>query len=284
MTYTNPDALVTTDWLAEHLNDPNIRVVDGSSFLPNVPRNAQEEYAQKHIPGAVLIDIEEVSDHSSDLPHMLPTPDDFAAKVGALGIGSDNLVVVYDSQGVRTSPRVWWMFRVFGHDNVTVLDGGLPKWEAENRPLADGAESPAAQKFSARFRPELVRSFDQVASAVDSRAEQIIDARPAGRFAGTDAEPRPGIPSGHMPGASSMPIETVVDAESGTVLPAAAIKANFDAAGIRMGEPIITSCGSGVAACTTSLGLYLLGHKESAVYDGSWSDWGSREDTPKNTL
>lgn len=284
MTYVNPDALVTTDWLAEHLNDPNIRVVDGSSFLPNVPRNAQEEFAQKHIPGAVLIDIEEVSDHSSDLPHMLPTPDDFAAKVGALGIGSDNRVVVYDSQGVRTSPRVWWMFRVFGHDDVTVLDGGLPKWEAENRPVADGAESPTAQTFTARFRPELVRSFEQVASAVDSGVEQIVDARPAGRFAGTDAEPRPGIPSGHMPGASSMPVETVVDAASGTVLPAASIKANFDAAGVTMGEPIITTCGSGVAACTTSLGLYLLGHEGSAVYDGSWSDWGSREDTPKSTL
>ncbi len=284
MTYVNPDVLVTTDWLAEHLNDPNICVVDGSSFLPNVPRDAQEEYAQKHIPGAVLIDIEEVSDHSSDLPHMLPTPDQFAAKVGALGIGSDNKVVVYDSQGVRTSPRVWWMFRVFGHDNVAVLDGGLPKWEAENRPVANGTESPAPQTFAANFRPELVRSFDQVASAVDSSAEQIIDARPAGRFAGTDAEPRPGIPSGHMPGASSMPVGTVVDAASGTVLPAAAIQANFDAAGVNMGKPIITSCGSGVAACTTSLGLYLLGHKESAVYDGSWSDWGSRDETPKNTL
>jgi thiosulfate/3-mercaptopyruvate sulfurtransferase len=284
MTYANPDALVTTDWLAEHLNDPDIRVVDGSSFLPNVPRDAQEEYAQKHIPGAVLIDIEEVSDHSSDLPHMLPTPDAFAAKVGALGIGSDNMVVVYDSQGVRTSPRVWWMFRVFGHDNVTVLDGGLPKWEAENRPVADGVESPAPQTFTASLRPGLVRSFEQVAAAVDSSAEQVIDARPAGRFAGTDAEPRPGIPSGHMPGSSSMPVGTVVDAASGTVLPAAAIQANFDAAGVNMGGPIITSCGSGVAACTTSLGLYLLGHKESAVYDGSWSDWGSRDETPKNTL
>jgi thiosulfate/3-mercaptopyruvate sulfurtransferase len=284
MTYANPDALVTTDWLAEHLNDPDIRVVDGSSFLPNVPRDAQEEYAQKHIPGAVLIDIEEVSDHSSDLPHMLPTPDAFAAKVGALGIGSDNMVVVYDSQGVRTSPRVWWMFRVFGHDNVTVLDGGLPKWEAENRPVADGVESPAPQTFTASLRPGLVRSFEQVAVAVDNSAEQVIDARPAGRFAGTDAEPRPGIPSGHMPGSSSMPVGTVVDAASGTVLPAAAIQANFDAAGVNMGGPIITSCGSGVAACTTSLGLYLLGHKESAVYDGSWSDWGSRDETPKNTL
>ncbi len=284
MTYENPDALVSTDWLAEHLNDPDIRVVDGSSFLPNVPRNAQEEYAEKHIPGAVLIDIEEVCDHSSDLPHMLPTPDDFASKVGALGIGNDHKIVVYDSQGVRTSPRVWWMFRVFGHDNVAVLDGGLPKWEAENRPLADGTESPAAASFTAIFRPELVRAFDQVASAVESGAEQIIDARPAGRFAGADAEPRPGIPSGHMPGSCSMPVETVVDAKSGTVLPAAAIKANFDAIGVDMDAPIITTCGSGVAACTTSLGLYLLGHKKSAVYDGSWSDWGSRDDTPKNTL
>ena len=216
---------------------------------------------------------------------MLPTPDDFAAKVGALGIGSDHKVIVYDSQGVRTSPRVWWMFRVFGHEDVAVLDGGLPKWEAENRPLAEGVESPSLASFTASFRSHLVRGFDQMVGAVSTGKEQIIDARPAGRFAGTDAEPRPGIPSGHMPGSCSMPVETVVDADERHGTARCVYQGELRRHRRRYGcAPIITTCGSGVAACTTSLGLYLLGHTESAVYDGSWSDWGSREDTPKSTL
>lgn len=283
MSYKNPDALVTTAWLADRLKDPDIRIVDGSSFLPNVPRDAHAEYRAKHIPGAVLIDIEEVSDHGSPLPHMLPKAEDFARMMSERGIASTHKVVVYDSQGVRTSPRIWWMFRVFGHDNVVVLDGGLPKWEAEGRPLEAGESPPKRAKFKAAFRPGLVRSVEQMLANQKKRAELVVDARPAGRFAGTAPEPRPGIPSGHIPGSINMPVELVVDAKTGCVLPADAIAANFDRLGITPGNPVVTTCGSGVAACTISLGLYLLGQKDVPVYDGSWSEWGGRDDTEKRT-
>jgi thiosulfate/3-mercaptopyruvate sulfurtransferase len=191
--------------------------------------------------------------------------------------------VVYDSQGVRTSPRIWWMFRVFGHDDVVVLDGGLPKWEAEGRPLEAGESPPKQAKFKAAFRPGLVRSVEQMLANQKKHAELVVDARPAGRFAGTAPEPRPGIPSGHMPGSVNMPVELVVDAKTGCVLPAEAIAANFDKLGIALGKPVVTTCGSGVAACTISLGLYLLGQKDVPVYDGSWSEWGGRDDTEKRT-
>ena len=283
MAFKNPDALVTTAWLADRLDDDGIRIVDGSSFLPNVPRNAQEEYRAKHIPGAVLVDIEEVCDTSSPLPHMLPSPEAFGAMMGARGIGDAHTVVVYDSQGVRTSPRVWWMFRVFGHEDVVVLDGGLPKWEAEGRPLESGERTPPPTQFRARFRPQLVRDVAQMMANQKSRAEMVVDARPANRFAGTAPEPRAGIPSGHMPGSVNMPVELVVDAKTGCVLPPETVAANFDRLGIPVGAPVVTTCGSGVAACTISLGLYLLGQKDVPVYDGSWSEWGARADTEKRT-
>lgn len=281
MAFKNPEALVTTDWLAANLDNPGIRIVDGSSFLPNVPRDAHEEYLEKHIPGAVLVDIEECCDTASGLPHMLPDAAKFEAMMGARGIANEHRVVVYDSQGVRTAPRVWWMFRVFGHDNVVVLDGGLPKWEAEGRPLASGEEKPAAATFKATFRPDLVRNVDQMIANQTSRSELVVDARPAGRFAGTADEPRPGIPSGHMPGSVSMPVELVVDAQTGCVLPADTVAANFEKIGVDVGKPVVTTCGSGVAACTTALGLFLLGQKDVPVYDGSWSEWGARRDTEK---
>lgn len=283
MAFKNPDALVTTGWLAGRLNDPGIRIVDGSSFLPNVPRNAHEEYRAKHIPGAVLVDIEEVCDTSSSLPHMLPGADAFGAMMGARGIGNEHKVVVYDSQGVRTSPRIWWMFRVFGHDDVAVLDGGLPKWEAEGRPVESGEKKPAPARFKADFRPQLVRDVGQMIANQKSRASLVVDARPAGRFAGAAAEPRAGIPSGHMPGSVNMPVELVVDMKTGCVLPPGTVAANFDRLGIPGGKPVVTTCGSGVAACTISLGLFLLGQADAPVYDGSWSEWGARSDTEKRT-
>ena len=284
MAYANADSLVSTDWLGDHSDDPTIRIVDGSSFLPNATRDAPAEYEEKHIPGAVLVDIEQVRDPNSDLPHMLPSPEDFSAKIGALGIGNDHRVIVYDSQGVRTSPRVWWMFRAFGHDTVSVLDGGLPKWEAEGRPTASGEESPAPASFKARFRPELVRNLDQMIAISNTTAAQVIDARPAGRFAGADAEPRPGIPSGHMPGSVNMPVDLLVDPKAGAVLPEDLLRANFDAIGVDIDRQIVATCGSGVAACTVALALHLLGKDNAPVYDGSWSEWAAREDTPKKTL
>lgn len=278
MGYVNPDALVDTGWLAEHLRDPAVRVVDGTSFLPNVPRNARREYEAKHIPGAVFIDVDEASDHASPLPHMLPKPEAFAKLVGGLGIGSEHRVVVYDSQGVRTAPRIWWMFRVFGHDNVAVLDGGLPKWEAEGHPVTANAESPRPAIFRPRFRPELVRDIDQMMANQKSRAAQVIDARPAGRFAGREPEPRPGLRSGHIPGSCNMPLEMLIDPNTQRVFPAEQLKASFDRLGIDPGKPVVTTCGSGVAACAVSLGLYLLGHENVPVYDGSWSEWGAHDD------
>jgi thiosulfate/3-mercaptopyruvate sulfurtransferase len=281
MAFKNPEALVTTAWLADNLNKPGIRIVDGSSFLPNVPRDAHEEYLAKHIPGAVLVDIEECCDTSSSLPHMLPDAATFGAMMGERGISNTDKVVVYDSQGVRTAPRVWWMFRVFGHDDVVVLDGGLPKWEAEGRPLASGEEKPAAATFKATLRPELVRSVEQMIQNQKTRGELVIDARPAGRFAGAADEPRPGIPSGHMPGSVNMPVELVVDSKSGCVLPADTVASNYAKIGAAPGAPVVATCGSGVAACTTALGLFLLGQKAVPVYDGSWSEWGARSDTEK---
>jgi thiosulfate/3-mercaptopyruvate sulfurtransferase len=281
MAFKNPEALVTTEWLAANLDNPGIRVVDGSSFLPNVPRDAHAEYVARHIPGAVLVDIEECCDTASDLPHMLPSAATFGALMGARGISNDHKVVVYDSQGVRTSPRIWWMFRAFGHDDVVILDGGLPKWEAEGRPLAAGEQTASAATFKASFRPAMVRSVEQMIANQESRGELVIDARPAGRFAGTADEPRPGIPSGHMPGSVNMPVELVVDNATGCVLPAATVAANFEKIGVAVGKPVVTTCGSGVAACTTALGLFLLGQKAVPVYDGSWSEWGARSDTEK---
>ena len=279
MTYANADSLTTTGWLAENLQNPSVRIVDGTSFLPNVPRDAQEEYAARHIPGAVLVDIEDVRDPNSDLPHMLPRPEHFAAKMAELGIGSGHRVVIYDAMGVRTSPRVWWMFKVFGHADAAVLDGGLPKWEAEGRPLASGGETPAPAQFVASFHAELVRDVDQMIANQASRGELVVDARPSGRFDGAAPEPRAGLRGGHMPGAVNMPVEMVVDADKGTVLPAEALRAAFAALNVDPAQRVVTSCGSGVAACTVSFGRHLLGHPIAPVYDGSWSEWGARDDT-----
>ena len=278
MSYANPDAVVSTDWLAAHLDDSAVRVVDGTSFLPNVPRDARAEFEVKHIPGAVLIDIEEVSDHGNPLPHMLPSAEQFAEQVAMLGIGDAHRVIVYDSMGVRTSPRVWWMFRVFGHDDVAVLDGGLPKWEAESRPLASGNGSHPPASFTARLRPEMVRDIAQMIAIQKDHSAQVVDARPKGRFDGIDDEPRPGLPSGHMPWSVNMPVELFVDGH-GSILPAATIRDNFAAAGVDIAKPIATTCGSGVAACTASFALYLVGHGIAPVYDGSWTEWAGRDDT-----
>ncbi len=279
---TLPGALVSTDWLAQHLDDPRLRIADGTYFLPNVKRDADAEFRTRHIPGAVRFDIDDIKDPGNPLPHMLPDDETFAEKVGALGFANDSAIVAYDGLGLQSAARVWWMFRVFGHDNVAVLDGGLPKWLKEGKPVASGEADPKPARFNARFRPELVRDLDAVASDLTSDREQVVDARSRGRFAGTEPEIRAGIRSGHMPGAKNLPFTELLGPDA-TMAPAERIAQLFRDAGVDPKRPIVTSCGSGVTACVLALGLYQIGHRNAAIYDGSWTEWGGRKDTAVTT-
>jgi len=273
------DPLVGAEWLAAHLGEPDLKVVDATFYLPHLKRDARAEFEQAHIPGAVFFDIDAIADGETALPHMLPSPEKFARAVGALGIGDGDRVVVYDAGGVRSAARVWWTFRAFGHDDVAVLDGGLARWRAEGRPLVSGTPSPISRRFSARPRPSLVRDLDAVRANLASRAAQVVDARSPGRFAGTEPEPRPGVRSGRIPRSFNVPFDRLY-ASDGTMLPAAALRDAFVKAGVDLDRPVVTSCGSGVTAASLALGLHLLGHGEVAVYDGSWAEWGGRHDTP----
>jgi thiosulfate/3-mercaptopyruvate sulfurtransferase len=283
MSYKHPEALVETDWLAQHLQAPDVRVVDASWYMPAANRNAQAEFEEAHIPGAVFFDIDEISDTSTDLPHMLPPPEKFSARARKLGLGDGNRIVIYDGAGLFSAARVWWMFRVFGHDDVAVLNGGMPKWRKENRPVESGTPSPQARHFTARTNHLLVRDLDQLRHNLDSKAEQVVDARSAKRFAGLEPEPRTGVRSGHIPGSLNLPYSEILDPETKTVLPAEKLAARFADAGIDLSKPIVTSCGSGITASALTLGLFLLGRTDAAVYDGSWSEWGGRKDTPVET-
>jgi len=273
------DALVTTEWLAKHRDEPDVRVVDGTWHMPQLGRDARAEFLAAHIPGAVFFDIDAIADHTTTLPHMLPGAEAFAAAVGALGLGSGDRIIVYDVRGVVSAARVWWTFRAFGHDAVAVLDGGLRKWRLEGRPVEAGEAQPAPRTFAARPRPELVRDLAAVRANLASRAEQVVDARSAGRFAGTEPEPRPGLLGGHIPGSLNLPYETLYRAD-GTLLAPDELRAAMRAAGVDLARPIVTSCGSGVTASVLALALHRLGRPDVAVYDGSWSEWGGRSDTP----
>ena len=268
--------IVSTEWLAANLSDPALVVLDGSWHLPAEKRDAKAEYASAHIPVARHFDLDDISDRTSPLPHMLPTPELFAAKMHELGIGEGDCVVVYDASapGVMSAGRPWWMLRVFGHTNVAVLDGGLKKWKAEGRPLT--AEQPAPRKpspFQARLDRGLLCTLDDMRALVASGSSQIADARSAGRFQGRDPEPRPGLRSGHMPGARNVPFTTLLNAD-GTLKSRPELRAAFEAAGIDFNRPIATSCGSGVTAAVLSLALAVLGRADTRLYDGSWSEWG----------
>jgi thiosulfate/3-mercaptopyruvate sulfurtransferase len=275
-------ALVDTAVLAAQLGTPGLKVVDATWFLPTIARDARREYAEAHIPGAVYFDIDEVADDASPLPHMLPDPVKFSSRARRLGLGDGTRIVVYDNNKYSASARVWWMFRVFGHPDVAVLDGGLAKWRAEGRPLSDEPVIPREAHFTARQNHLLVRELEQMRANVLSRREQVIDARSPGRFAGTEPEPRQGLRSGHIPGSLSLPHLELIGAD-GTLLPEEELRARFAAAGVDLDRPIATTCGSGVTAGTLALALYQLGRDNVAVYDGSWSEWGARSDTPVET-
>ena len=283
MPYAHPEALVATEWLAAHLDDPHVRVVDCSFKLPGITPTARTDYDSGHIPGAVFFDIDDIAEPGTSLPHMIPSPELFAQKIGALGIGDDDRVVVYDSNGLSSAGRAWWMLRLFGHRNVALLDGGLPKWKAEGRPLETAVPRPAPRQFTARFEPALVRDKTAVLGNLGTRDEQVIDARAAGRFDGSTPEVRPGLRSGHIPGSCSIPYEQVTDPATRQLRNAEQLTALFRDAGVSLERPIVTSCGSGVTACALAYALHLIGHPGAAVYDGSWSEWGLPGDTPVET-
>jgi thiosulfate/3-mercaptopyruvate sulfurtransferase len=281
--YANPDALVSTAWLAERLNAPDVRIVDASWYMPAQKRDPKVEYQAEHIPGAVFFDIDDIADTPNGLPHMLPSPEKFSSRVRKLGLGDGSRIVIYDGSGqMIASARAWWMFRAFGHKDVAILEGGLPKWKAEGRPVEDVPPMPRERHFTARLDSTLVRDLEQMKANVESQREQVLDARSEGRFRGTDPEPRAGLRGGRIPGSRNLPYNTLFNAD-GTLLPAEALKAKFRAAGIDLGKPVAATCGSGVSACVLAFALHLLGHRQFAVYDGSWTEWGGRSDTPVET-
>jgi thiosulfate/3-mercaptopyruvate sulfurtransferase len=276
------DPLVSTEWLAAHLGAPDVKVADATWFLPTIERDARAEYEQAHIPGAVFFDIDDIADATSPLPHMLPDAVKFSSRMRRLGLGDGTRIVLYDNNKYSASARAWWMLRLFGHPDVAVLDGGLAKWRAEGRPVTDQPVVPREAHFTARQNNLLVRDLEQMRANLLSRREQVVDARSRGRFAGTEPEPRAGLRGGHIPGSACLPHLELLGAD-GTLLPKPELRRRFAAAGVDLSRPMVTTCGSGVTASTIALALYRLGRDDVALYDGSWSEWGGRGDTPVET-
>ena len=277
-----PTWIVETDWLAEHLAAPDLVVFDASWHLPTAKRDGRKEYLAGHIPGALFFDIDDLSDDRSPLPHMLPSTVKFASRMKKMGVGDGMRIVVYDTQGLFSAARAWWTFRVMGHEDVAVLNGGFKKWQAEGRPVEDGPPPQRSERhFTPRFNAELVRDIDDIRGMI-GKDRQIIDARSAGRFEGRDAEPRPGLRSGHIPGSRNVYYGELLNAD-GTLKPREELQRVFVDAGLDLGQPVVTTCGSGVTASILSLALALLGQTNAAVYDGSWSEWGAENGLPIET-
>lgn len=272
------DPLITTAWLADHLGDPDVQVVDATWYMPGEAGDGRADYAAGHIPGAVFFDIDAIADQTTDLPHMLPAPEAFAEAAGALGLRREATVVVYDARNMFSAPRVWWTLRAMGFAKVFVLDGGLTRWRAEGRPIETASAEPRATTLAPVFRPELVRDLEAVKAHLAKGDAQLVDARGAARFRGEAPEPRAGVRAGHMPGAKNLPWGDLIAAD-GTLKPPEALRAAFERAGVDLERPVVTTCGSGVTAAVLALGLARLGRGETPVYDGSWTEWGGRADT-----
>ena len=279
----NTTPLVSTEWLAAHLEAPDLRVIDASYYLPQEGLDPRHEYRQHHIPGAVFFDIDDIADSDNPLPHMVPSPQKFSSRVRKLGLGDGLRFVVYDQRGIWSAPRAWWMFRYFGHRDVAVLDGGLPKWMAEGRQVDDGDARAGERHFTARIDSFLLRDKEQVLANIKSGREQVLDARARGRFEGSAPEVRPGLRGGHIPGSLSLPFTTLLNPEDQTLADRDSLRARFEKAGLDLRRPVVTTCGSGVTAAVLGLALHLLGHRDVALYDGSWSEWGLPGEHPVAT-
>lgn len=273
MTQSDPRTLVSTDWLADHLNDPDLRLLDASLYLPTMNRDPKAEYDAAHIPGARFFDINDVSDHRSELPHMVPSVEKFMSRMRAMGVGDGHQVVVYDGAGIYSAARVWWLFRLMGQFNIAVLDGGLPKWQAEGRPVTTEPPVIRDRHMTVQQQLHMIKDVTQVAAATKLGDYVLIDARAADRFRGEAPEPREGLRSGHIPNAKNVPFTTLLTSD-GTMKNPTSLRAVFEAAGVDLTKPAITSCGSGVTAAVLSLALERTGHRDHALYDGSWAEWG----------
>jgi len=282
MANDDPKVLVSTEWLAAHLKDPDLRILDASWLLPGVEGDAKAAYDAAHIPGARYFDIDDISDHRSELPHMAPPIEKFMSRLRAMGVGDGHQVVVYDNIGIYSAPRVWWTFKLMGQENIAVLDGGLPKWLAEGRPTEDLPPMVRDRHMTVRRQAHLVRDVTQVSSASKLGDHEILDARSAGRFSGTDPEPRAGLRGGHIPGSKNVPFTNLLNAD-GTMKTPDALRAVFAAAGVDLAKPAITTCGSGVTAAIISLALERIGKTDHSLYDGSWTEWGAFPTLPVAT-
>ena len=272
----DPATLVSTAWLERHLADPDLRVIDASWHL-DPGRDPRAEYEAAHVPGARYVALDDVSDARSELPHMAPPPEKFTSRMRSLGVGDGHQVVVYDAAGMFSAPRMWWLFRLMGHERVAVLDGGLPLWRAEGRPVEELPLVARERHMTARRRADLVRDVTEVAASSKLGDRTIVDARSPGRFAGEEPEPRPGLRAGHIPGSRNLHYRTLLN-DDGTMKGAAALREAFEAAGVDLSRPVVTTCGSGVTAAILSLALERIGHRDHALYDGSWSEWGAYRD------